>query len=124
KLLSPEPGDHLITSPGNDVLAIDGAVGYQVISPSGRFAVYNSSPIEGTTQTVIRRTSDASRVAIVETADASRLFAAGFRAPEEFVVKAADGKTDLYGVMYKPIDFDPARKYAVIDDQYASPLTA
>lgn len=123
-LLSPEPGDHLITSPWNDVLAIDGAVGYEVISPSGKFAVYNTSPIEKGTETVIRRTADASLVATIEKADASRLFAAGFRAPEEFVVKAADGKSDLYGVMYKPADFDPARKYAVIDYEYASPLTA
>lgn len=121
KLLSPEPGDHLITSPGNDVF---GALNNEVIAPSGRFAVYNSSPIGQTTQTIIRRTSDASRVAVVETADATQLFAAGFRAPEEFVVKAADGRTDLYGVMYKPVDFDPARKYAVIDQEYASPLTA
>ncbi|WP_129778316.1 S9 family peptidase [Peristeroidobacter soli] len=124
KLLTPEPGDHLITSPWNDVLSIDGAVGYDVISPSGKFAVYNSSPIDGVTQTLIRRTDDAARVAVVETADATQLFAAGFRAPEEFVVKAADGKSDLYGVMYKPADFDPNRKYAVIDTQYASPLTA
>lgn len=124
KLLSPEPGDHLITSPWNDVVSLDGAVGYEVISPSGRFAVYNSSPLGQITQTIIRRTSDASRVAVVETADATQLFAAGFRAPEEFVVKAADGKTDLYGVMYKPFDFDPNRKYAVIDQEYASPLTA
>lgn len=123
-LLSPEPADHLITGPGNDLFSLDGAVSYDVISPSGQFAVYNSSPIAQTTQTVIRRTTDASRVAVIETADATRLFAAGYRAPEEFVVKAADGKTDLYGVMYKPADFDPARKYAVIDHQYTSPLTA
>ncbi len=45
--------------------------------------------------------------------------------PEEFVVKAADGKTDLYGVLYKPYDFDPNKKYPVIDSIYAGPqLTA
>jgi dipeptidyl aminopeptidase/acylaminoacyl peptidase len=41
--------------------------------------------------------------------------------PEEFVVKAADGKTDLYGVLYKPYDFDPTKKYPVIDSIYAGP---
>jgi dipeptidyl aminopeptidase/acylaminoacyl peptidase len=123
-LLSPEPGDHLITSPWNDVLSIDGAIGYEVISPSGRFAVYNVSPIEQATRSIIRRTADAKLIATFEAADASRLFAAGYRAPEEFVVKAADGKSDLYGVMYKPTDFDPNRKYPVVDHQYASPLTA
>lgn len=123
-LLSPEVGDHLITSPWNDVLSLDGSVGYDVVSPSGKFVVYNSSPVEGTTRSVIRRTTDASLVSTFEQADASRLFAAGYRAPEEFVVKAADGKTDLYGVMYKPANFAPNRKYPVIDQEYASPLTA
>jgi len=41
--------------------------------------------------------------------------------PEEFVVKAADGKTDLYGVLYKPYDFDRERKYPVIEYIYAGP---
>jgi len=42
-----------------------------------------------------------------------------WRPPEEFVVKAADGKTDLYGVLYKPYDFDPNKKYPVIEAIYA-----
>ena len=42
-----------------------------------------------------------------------------WRPPEEFVVKAADGKTDLYGVLFKPYDFDPRRKYPVIEVIYA-----
>ncbi len=44
--------------------------------------------------------------------------------PEEFVVKAADGETDLYGVLYKPYDFDPKKKYPVIDRIYGSPALA
>jgi dipeptidyl-peptidase 4 len=123
-LLSPETADHLITSPWNDVLQFDGAVGYDVISPSGKFAVYNSSPLTAPSTLVIRATGDGHLVATVERGDASRLFAAGFQPPEEFVAKAADGKTDLYGVIYKPANFDPQRKYPVIDAEYASPLTA
>jgi dipeptidyl-peptidase-4 len=115
-LLSPEPGDHLIAASWVD--------GPAVVSPSGEYAVYDVSPLEQTTRTLIRRTADARLVATIEQADASRLYAAGYRAPEEFVVKAADGKSDLYGLMYKPTDFDPARKYPVVDHQYASPLTA
>ena len=42
-------------------------------------------------------------------------------APEEFVVKAADGKTDLYGVLFKPWDFDASKKYPVIDNIYGGP---
>ncbi len=44
--------------------------------------------------------------------------------PEEFVVKAADGRTDLYGVLYKPYDFDPNKKYPVIEVIYAGPQTS
>ncbi len=44
-----------------------------------------------------------------------------WKPPEEFVVKAADGKTDLYGVLYKPYDFDPNKKYPVIDKIYGCP---
>lgn len=46
-----------------------------------------------------------------------------WRPPEEFVVKAADGLTTLYGVMYKPYDFDPARKYPVIQQTFALATT-
>ena len=42
-------------------------------------------------------------------------------APEEFVVKAADGKTDLYGVLFKPWDFDATKKYPVLDSIYGGP---
>ena len=46
-----------------------------------------------------------------------------WKPPEEFVVKAVDGKTDLYGVLYKPYDFDPNKKYRVIEHIYAGPQT-
>lgn len=45
----------------------------------------------------------------------------GWRSPEEFVVTAADGATDLYGVLYKPFDFDASRRYPVLDLIYAGP---
>lgn len=41
--------------------------------------------------------------------------------PEEFVVKAADGKTDLYGVLFKPYNFDPSRTYPIVEVIYAGP---
>jgi dipeptidyl aminopeptidase/acylaminoacyl peptidase len=43
--------------------------------------------------------------------------------PEEFVVKAADEQTDLYGLLYKPYDFDPEKKYPVLDFIYGGPQT-
>jgi len=123
-LLSPEHADHMLTSPYNDVLAIDGAQGYEVVSPSRKYVVYNYSTPAQPTETVIRTTEDGRLIASFEKADASALFAAGYHAPEEFVAKAADGKTDLWCVLYKPSNFDPQRRYPIIDAEYASPLTA
>ena len=57
------------------------------------------------------------------TADLSQLFAAGYKFPERFTVKAADGITDLYGVMYKPFDFDPNKCYPLIEYVYPGPQT-
>jgi dipeptidyl-peptidase 4 len=59
----------------------------------------------------------------LETADFSALDQAGWRLPEPFTVKAADGVTDLYGVMYKPFDFDPERKYPIVAYVYPGPQT-
>jgi dipeptidyl aminopeptidase/acylaminoacyl peptidase len=53
----------------------------------------------------------------------SALLEVGFQYPEPFTVKADDGITDLYGVMYKPFDFDPARKYPIIAYVYPGPQT-
>lgn len=123
-LLTPEHGDHLVTSPYNDVLSIDGAVGHEVVSPSGKFIVYSYSRPAVPTRSVIRRTADGGEIDEFERADATALYNAGWRNPEEIVVKAADGKTDLYGLLYRPAAFDPGQQYPVIDSQYASPLTA
>ena len=57
----------------------------------------------------------------VQTSDFSRLLEAGYKFPETFVVKAADGVTDLYGVMYKPFDFDSTKVYPIIDYVYPGP---
>ncbi|WP_219825931.1 alpha/beta hydrolase family protein [Nonomuraea typhae] len=57
----------------------------------------------------------------LERADISRLLATGWSAPERFRVKAADGVTDVYGIVYKPHGFDPRRTYPVIDRPYPGP---
>jgi dipeptidyl-peptidase-4 len=67
--------------------------------------------------------SDGRKVLDLETADLSSLFAAGYKFPEIFKVKADDGITDLYGVMYKPFNFDPAKKYPIIEYVYPGPQT-
>ena len=57
----------------------------------------------------------------LEEADFSELFAAGYKFPERFKVKAADGVTDLYGAIYKPFDFDSTKVYALADYVYPGP---
>jgi len=59
----------------------------------------------------------------LETADLSRLMATGYKFPEPFKIKADDGITDLYGVMYKPYDFDATKKYPIIEYVYPGPQT-
>ena len=59
----------------------------------------------------------------LETADLSQLMAAGYKFPEPFTFKADDGITDLYGVMYKPFDFDSTRSYPMIQYVYPGPQT-
>ncbi|MGW7368857.1 prolyl oligopeptidase family serine peptidase [Streptomyces sp. NPDC054841] len=59
----------------------------------------------------------------LERADISKLTATGWTPPERFRVKAADGVTDIYGVLYHPRGFDPARRYAVVDNIYPGPQT-
>ncbi|MFI6849163.1 DPP IV N-terminal domain-containing protein [Kitasatospora sp. NPDC050467] len=57
----------------------------------------------------------------LEHADISKLTATGWTPPERFRVKAADGLTDIYGVLYRPHGFDPARRYPVVDNVYPGP---
>ena len=103
ELLSPEDADHEIT-----------------MSPSGRFVldVY-STP--GTPPVSVIRRPDGTRVKELQRADASRLAAAGWRAPRPFRVKARDGVTDLYGLLWFPAAFDSTRRYPIIDYIYPGP---
>jgi dipeptidyl aminopeptidase/acylaminoacyl peptidase len=69
----------------------------------------------------LRRASDNSLIASLGTGDLATLKADGWEAPEVFVSKARDGKTDIWGVIYRPTNFDPAKKYPVIENIYAGP---
>jgi dipeptidyl aminopeptidase/acylaminoacyl peptidase len=60
-------------------------------------------------------------LATVAKADISRLLATGWRPPELFSVKARDGQTDIYGLMFKPTNLDPAKKYPIVNNIYPGP---
>jgi dipeptidyl aminopeptidase/acylaminoacyl peptidase len=92
------------------------------LSPSKQYFVDNHSSIDRPPSSELR-TTDGKPLQTLGKADVSQLAQIKWKAPEEFVVKAADGTTDLYGILYKPHDFDPSRKYPVIDFIYNGPQT-
>jgi dipeptidyl aminopeptidase/acylaminoacyl peptidase len=71
----------------------------------------------------VLRNAQGEIVAELQTADLSGLEEAGWTMPEPFSVKAADGVTDLYGVMYKPFDFDSTKQYPIVTYVYPGPQT-
>ena len=104
-LLTPEDADH-------DV----------VLSPSGRYFVdtYSTPDVP---QTIVLRDANGKLIANLEKADISRLLATGWKPPVPITVKARDGKTDLYGLMYVPTNLDSTKKYPIINHIYPGPQT-
>jgi dipeptidyl-peptidase-4 len=92
------------------------------MSDSGRFFVDNSSRVNTAPEATLYDAQGAT-VMPLEKVDMSRALEAGFKFPEPFKVKADDGITDIYGVMYKPFDFDPNKKYPLIEYVYPGPQT-
>ena len=86
------------------------------------YFIDNSSRVNTTPESILKDNSGRT-ILRLETADFSNLLAAGYKFPEIFKVKADDGITDLYGVMYKPFDFDPNKKYPLIEYVYPGPQT-
>lgn len=74
--------------------------------------------------TVLRRTTDGSVIMELEKADISDVLAKGWIAPEPFVAKARDGVTDIWGNIYRPTNFDPKKKYPIIEYIYAGPQSS
>lgn len=92
------------------------------LSSSKKYIVDVSSRTDLEPRAVLR--DDNGKVIMeLEKADLSRLAEAGWRMPETFKVKAADGVTDIYGNMWKPFDFDKNKKYPIIANVYPGPQT-
>jgi dipeptidyl-peptidase 4 len=92
------------------------------MSKSDKYFVDTYSTVEKIPESVLRD-NNGNIILRLETADLSQLFKAGWKMPQTIVVKAKDGVTDLYGVMYKPFDFDSTKKYPVISYVYPGPQT-
>jgi dipeptidyl-peptidase 4 len=92
------------------------------LSPSKKYVADIFSRIDLAPKTVLR--GDKGDVLIdLQEMDVSRLIGTGWRMPEPFKVKGADGVTDIYGDMWKPFDFDPNKKYPIIAHVYPGPQT-
>ncbi|HVO98628.1 MAG TPA: DPP IV N-terminal domain-containing protein [Bryobacteraceae bacterium] len=92
------------------------------MADDGKYFVDNSSRVNTAPRSVLYDRAGA-QILDLETTDVSALVDTGFKMPEPFSVKADDGLTDLYGVMYKPFDFDPNKKYPIIAYVYPGPQT-
>jgi len=92
------------------------------LAPNKRWIVDNASRID-MVPTATLRDATGKTVMDLETMDVSQIKALGWRAPETFHVKAADGVSDIYGNMWKPFDFDSTKKYPIIANVYPGPQT-
>jgi dienelactone hydrolase len=102
-LLTPDEGNHEIT-----------------LSPSGRFFVDNYSQPDVAPVAVLRD-ENGKLITTIEQTDISRLLATGWKPPVPITVKARDGVTNLYGLMFKPTNLDPNKKYPIVNHIYPGP---
>ena len=90
-------------------------------SPDRKFLIGTYSRVDLPPITELRSTTDGKKILTLETADISALTKTGWRAPERFVAKGRDGKTDIHGVIVRPTNFDAKKSYPVIEYIYAGP---
>ena len=102
-LLTPEDANHTI-----------------VLSPTGRF-FFDDFSTPNMPPTTVLRSADGKLIATIEKADISKLLATGWKPPQPITVKARDGQTDLYGLLYKPTNLDEKKKYPIINNIYPGP---
>jgi dipeptidyl aminopeptidase/acylaminoacyl peptidase len=105
QLLTPDDGDHEVS-----------------LSPSGRYFVdtWSKPDVPPVTQL---RDADGKLIATIEKADVSKLLATGWKPPMPITVKARDGSTDLYGLMFAPTALDQSRTYPIVNHIYPGPQT-
>jgi len=102
--LTPEKGNHSV-----------------VFSPDRKYYLNTYSEVNIAPVTILRKTDNCKKIIQVEKTNTTALLATGLKMPEVFVAKARDGKTDIWGVVYRPADFDSTKTYPVIENIYAGP---
>jgi dipeptidyl aminopeptidase/acylaminoacyl peptidase len=108
---------------GSGLTALTDADGNHTValSPDKQYYVDRYSRVDSPPVMELRRTADQSLIMELARGDVSALVAAGWQAPEVFTAKGRDGSTDIWGVIFRPSNFDPARVYPVIENIYAGP---
>ena len=104
RLLTPENASHEVS-----------------VSPSHRYFIDSYSTVSQAPVNVVRNRKG-KVIMTLDKPDLQPVYDLGWKAPERFKVKAADGVTDLYGVMWKPADFDSTKVYPIISNVYPGPF--
>ena len=92
-----------------------------VFTDDMQYLIDTYSTVENPPVTVLRRSKDGRLLRTLETADITRLKATGWRAPEVFVAPGRDGTTPMWGIIMRPSNFDPTKRYPVIEQIYSGP---
>lgn len=117
-LLTKEDAEHDVASPRPSIFVPKPSDAFSLDS---RYVIDSYSTVDTPPVTVLRSSDDGRAVMKLEDADVSAVKAAGWRAPQRLRVRSADGKTELYAVVYLPPGFDREKKYPVIDAFYGGP---
>lgn len=112
-----------INMDGTGMTDLTPAVGnhHATLSPDRKYVVDVWSTVTEAPEAVVRSVKDGSVVMPLEKADISKVVAEGWVAPEVFVAKGRDGKTDMWGIIQRPTNFDPNKKYPIIEYIYQGP---
>ncbi|MCI0379415.1 MAG: S9 family peptidase [Gemmataceae bacterium] len=108
---------------GSDLVALTEGNGTHTIeySPDRKYLIDTYSRVDMPPVHELRRVSDGTLVCELDKADVTALADTGWRVPEVFVAKGRDGKTDIWGIVCRPQNFDESKKYPVIEYIYAGP---
>jgi dipeptidyl aminopeptidase/acylaminoacyl peptidase len=108
---------------GSGLTALTEGDGYHqiVYSPDRKFIIDSYSRVDMAPVHELRRVGNGRLVCELEQADTRELEATGWKPPEVFSAKGRDGETDIWGVIYRPRDFDPTKIYPVLEHMYAGP---
>ena len=104
--LTPDDGDHTAQ-----------------LSPDARYVIDTYSKPDVPPVVTLRDAATGAQIMALEKADISRLVATGWKPPIPIKMKAHDGKTDIYGLMFVPTTLDPSKKYPVVNNVYPGPQT-